>query len=133
LLDTSTKSRAGLLAAAGQKRFDIFGCSIGMTSIKGWIRIVPDVEQDCPRDCGAGNLCDPSEPNIDQLRLDPKAGCPVAVDGQGQRRAAGLLVGCDVTQLWRCDVTQLWRCDVTQLWPDLDSRTGFRRGEWRKC
>jgi hypothetical protein len=34
-----------------------------MTSIKGWIRIVLDVEQDCPRDCGAGNLCDPSEAN----------------------------------------------------------------------
>src|SRR5580700_7276930 len=83
-------------------RFDIIGCSTGMTSIKGWIRIVPDVEQDCPRDCSAGNLCDPSEPNIDQLRLDPKAGCPVAVDGQGQGRAAGLLVGCDVTQLWYC-------------------------------
>ena len=63
------------------------------------------------------NLCDPSEPNIDQLRLDPKAGCPVAVDGQGQRRAAGLLVGCDVTQLWRCDVTQLWQC--LQLVEDL--------------
>jgi hypothetical protein len=36
-----------------------------MTSIEGWIRIVLDVEQDCPRDCSAGNLCDPSEANID--------------------------------------------------------------------
>jgi hypothetical protein len=33
---------------------------------------------------------------VDQLRLDAVARCVVAIDGQRQRRALGLLVGGDV-------------------------------------
>ena len=39
---------------------------------------------------------------VDQLRLNAEARRLVAVDGQGQRCAAGLLVGRDVAQLGQC-------------------------------